>query len=105
MEPLNDRELNDLLREWEAQAAPASLAEKFFPRAAPLPWWRWLLTGSIRVPVPVGFAVAAILALAVAFAVSNRQPVARPAGTVTFADFQPVHQLRPRIIGSAYEAH
>lgn len=105
MEPLNDNELNDLLRQWKAPAAPASLAEKFFPKPAPLPWWRWLLAGSIRVPVPLGLAALVVLVLSVVFGVSNRQPAIRPAGAVTLADFQPVKQLQPRIIRSAsYEA-
>jgi hypothetical protein len=102
MEPLNDQELNNLLREWKAPPAPLSLEEKFFPRAHRGPWWRWLLRGSIRIPVPVAVAAAAILLLAVFLSVRNRPPAARPGGEVTLADFQPVKQLQPRIIRSAH---
>ena len=45
---MDDQELNRLLREWRAPDAPADLRP---PRARP--WWRWLLSGTIRVPVPV----------------------------------------------------
>jgi hypothetical protein len=105
MEPLNDKELTDLLRQWRAPAAPATLAEKFFPGAAATPRWRWFLSGSIRIPVPVGLAAVVIIVASVVFGVSNRQHVTGPAGAATLADFQPVHQLQPRIIRSSYEAH
>lgn len=51
---MDDRDLNQLLREWKAPDAPAHLRR---PRERS--WLRWLLTGTIRVPVPV--AVAALL--------------------------------------------
>jgi hypothetical protein len=105
MEPLNDNELNDLLREWKTPAAPATLAEKFFSGAVTTPRWRWFLSGSIRVPVPVGLAVIVIIIASVVFGISNRPRVTWPAGAATLADFQPVHQLQPRIIRSSYEAH
>jgi hypothetical protein len=38
MEPLNDQELNNLLREWRAPSAPPSLEEKFFPGTRRGPW-------------------------------------------------------------------
>ena len=43
---MDDRELNRLLGEWTAPHAPPDLR----PRRGP--WWRWLVTGTIRVPVP-----------------------------------------------------
>jgi hypothetical protein len=104
MEPLNDKELKDLLREWKAPAAPVSLTEKFFPGAATTSRWPWLLTGSIRVPVPVGLAVIVIIIASVVFGISNRQRVTWSVGAATLADFQPVHQLQPRILRSSYEA-
>ena len=102
MEPLNDQELNNLLREWRAPSAPPSLEEKFFPRGHRGPWWRWLLRGSIRIPVPVAAAAAAILLLAVFLSVWNRPPAGGPGGEVRLADFQPVKQLQPRIIRSSH---
>jgi hypothetical protein len=92
MEPLNDDELNQLLMQWEAPRVPAELRP-------PQSRWRWLLTGTIRVPVPAGFAVVVIMVLLVYWAVS----ASRPPRTVTLADFEPVKQLQPRIIRSQYE--
>jgi hypothetical protein len=99
MEPLDERELNQLLRRWEAPNAPSTLGERVTLRH--ISWWRWLLTGTIRVPVPVG--IAAVLALAV-WILSSRVwqpvPVAEPSGSVTLADFRPVRQLEPKIVRS-----
>ena len=92
MEPLNDDELGQLLRQWEAPRVPDSLRP-------PRQWWQWLLRGTIRVPVPVGLLVVAVMALLVYSAVS----ASRPPRTVTLADFEPVKQLQPRIIRSQYE--
>lgn len=105
MEPLNDKELNELLRRWEAPGAPASLMEKFLPRPERLPWWRWLWSGSIRVPVPIGLAVIAILLSSVFVVVNHRRTTVRKPGEVTLSDFQPVKQLQPRITRSRYEGN
>ena len=56
---MDDRELNQLLREWTAPDAPPHLG----PRRAHASRLRWLVTGTIRVPVPV--ALAALLLIAV----------------------------------------
>lgn len=58
MEPLDDKELNRLLRQWEAPAAPASLRSPIRHRRL-----RWLWSGRIQLPVPVGAAIV----IAVAF--------------------------------------
>lgn len=58
MEPLNDDELKRALRQWKAPDAPTTLERRLLPRE---PWWRWLLTGTVRVPVPALIAFAAIL--------------------------------------------
>ena len=59
MEPLNEKELNQLLRVWEAPSAPKGLRSPAgVARAA---WWRWLFTGSIRIPVPAVAAAAVVL--------------------------------------------
>jgi len=64
MQPDNNRredfELRSLLEEWEAPRTPASLEARVLdsietPRSS---WWRFLLTGYIRVPVPVACALA-----------------------------------------------
>ncbi|HEY3837663.1 MAG TPA: hypothetical protein VGL72_13875 [Bryobacteraceae bacterium] len=94
MEPLSDRELNQLLEAWEAPPAPAAIEA---PREE-VEWWRWLVRGTIRVPVPVGIAALAILLFAIFWSISSRPPRA-----VTLSDFQPVKKLQPRIIRSNYE--
>ena len=98
MEPLNDQELDAFLREWQAPLAPSSLEEKFFPSVHSAPWWRWLVNGTIRIPVPAAIAAAAILLVAVFAGIWNRRPAGPPSREVRFADVQPVNQLQPRII-------
>ena len=62
---MDDQELNRLLREWKAPDAPSHLR----PPSAPRSWWAWLVTGSIRVPVPLAAALTlALVALSVASA-------------------------------------
>jgi hypothetical protein len=105
MEPLSDNELNQLLKKWTAPDAPASLAAKVLPQRAP--WWIWLASGSIRIPVPVGLVlVIAAVILWIYSSESPRRQVDQPAtGSVSLADFQPVKQLEPRVIGRANESH
>src|SRR6187399_211776 len=68
MEPLNDKELNQLLRQWEAPAAPANLRIPVGPSRRSV--WKWLLSGSIPVPVPVGLALVIVTATVLIY--SNR---------------------------------
>jgi quercetin dioxygenase-like cupin family protein len=69
---MDDRELNRLLREWKAPDAPPHLR----PRRAPGSWLGWLVTGSIRVPVPVALVA---LFLAAFWTVSTRpEPMSTP---------------------------
>jgi hypothetical protein len=109
MEPLNENELNQLLRKWEAPAAPPTLTSRVLGKpgqsASALarslkerPWWRWLLTGTVRIPVPVAVAVAAVVVLWIYHSRPNPVPrVAQPA-TVSLADFKPVRQLQPVVV-------
>jgi hypothetical protein len=102
MEPFEDREFGDkelkeLLKHWKAPSTPPDLARGIRQRRAT--WRRWLITGSIRIPVPVGAAALVLLALwaygriaAPSFTVPEPTPV-------SFADFQPVVQLEPRVVG------
>lgn len=76
MEPLNDPELRELLREWKAPETPHSLearvsnltgetvvgSSKTSPQR---PWWDFFLRGYIRVPVPVACCVAILVIAAV----------------------------------------
>jgi hypothetical protein len=101
MEPLGDRELDELLTRWEAPRAPETLEQKvrLARRGA---WWKWLLTGSIRVPVPLTLAVAAAL-VALFIMVTERGPRRDVHPQTTVGEFQPVKRLQPRIVRSNYE--
>ena len=107
MEPLDDRELSEMLQEWKAPDAPASLRDRIWRSRQPAgqtpsrpTLWRWLLTGSIRVPVPGGVAAAILLAFWIYRSNVPSAPVEVPQGPpVTLADFQPVARLEPKIVG------
>jgi hypothetical protein len=102
MEPLDEKELSSLLREWKAPGAPAGLHRKVVARRQT--WVQWLTRGTIAIPVPV--AVLAAIAFLAVWLVVNRTPeipIAQPVGTTTLADFQPVQQLEPRIIEANQE--
>ena len=96
MDPLDENELNQLLRQWEAPAAPSSLKRRVFP--ARTSWWSWLLKGNVRVPVPVALAAALLVAIWMYHSRPATPPrVAQPA-TVSLADFKPVRQLKPIVV-------
>jgi hypothetical protein len=126
MEPLehdelSQSELTGMLQEWEAPEAPARLRAAVFPHAD-APWWRRLWHASIRVPLPVACALAAlagVLALRVPkppaptvvvrtervqVPVERERIVTRyiyrqaPSHGLTFQELRPVAELRPRII-------
>jgi hypothetical protein len=103
MEPDHDLQLRNLLREWEAPGAPPSLDERVL--GGRISWWRFLLTGQIRVPVPLGLAVvAALIAMGVVLVrdrgYSAMPPPAAEAAHAIFnlKDFRPVQEVRVRII-------
>ena len=99
MNPIDDQELSRLLREWEAPAAPLGLKHRVFQQRRP--WWRWLLTGTIRVPVPLGAAALLLLALWAYTKVSTVAPVNQPGRAVSLAEFRPVERVEPRIVGES----
>src|SRR5688500_8540104 len=123
MDPFDDRDLSHLLREWKTPAAPPTLlhgirsqglrrggpsafdeatADKSgLPGGAPSPWWRWLFAGTIRVPVPVAVAVALMLAVWAYTRLAVPTPLAESEPTVSLADFEPVPQLEPRVVGAS----
>jgi len=70
---MEDQELNRLLREWTAPDAPPGLR----PRRVPGSRLRWLVAGTIRLPVPV--ALAALLLAAVWIASTRPAPLSTPA--------------------------
>jgi hypothetical protein len=107
MEPDHDPQLHNLLREWEAPNAPPSLDERVLGR--PKSWWRFLLTGQIRVPVPIGLAIVAALIVMCVFLARGRghaavlPSAAEPAGArFNLKDFQPVQDVQVRVIRSGY---
>ena len=97
MDPFDDRDLSRLLCEWKAPDAPATLRERVIE--ARLPWWRWLFAGTIRVPVPVAVAVALLFAVWAYTRLPAPPPVTEAEPTVSLADFEPVRQLEPRVVG------
>src|SRR5689334_22673922 len=100
MEPLDDRELNKLLQQWQAPDAPPGLRAKVLPQKSQ--WWQWLTKGTIRVPVPVGIGAVLALGVFLYFLRTAEQPTpAQAAKSVSLADFQPVKQLEPRVVGRA----
>lgn len=103
MEPLNDNELRHLLRQWEAPAAPPHLERRIFRGLPKRPWYRWLLTGSVRVPVPALILLLVILAALTYVLPRNRQALPVSGREVRLSDFQPVSELKPRIIRGVYE--
>jgi hypothetical protein len=104
MEPLDDQELNAILREWQAPPAPTGLRGAVFPRAAS-PWWRRVWRAEIRIPVPLAVCLA-LLILAGLWTFSSPPPPpqpARAADVVTFRELKPVKELKPRIIRRQHE--
>ncbi len=95
MEPGDDPKLTELLREWQVPDAPPSLdARVLGPRKN---WWSFLFTGSIRVPVPVGLAIVAIVLAMGAALLRQREP--RPvSSTINLIDFRPVSDVNVRVI-------
>jgi hypothetical protein len=97
MEPLNENELNQLLRKWDAPAAPPTLTSRVLAKQQ-RSWWQWLLTGTVRIPVPVALAVAAIAAIWIYHSRPAAPPRVAQPGTVSLADFKPVRQLEPVVV-------
>ncbi len=96
----DDPKLSSLLREWQVPGAPASLEPRVLGRAPRQPWWKFLFTGSIRLPVPVGLAVAALVVVLAIFSTRPRS-AATPApapNTINLKDFQPVEDAQVRIL-------
>jgi hypothetical protein len=62
-----DAQLREVLEEWRAPQTPASLDERVLAARQPRPpqaWWRFLINGYIRVPVPVACCLAALMMFA-----------------------------------------
>jgi hypothetical protein len=94
MDPVDDPKLSELLKEWQVPGAPRSLDARVLRRDR---WWSFLLTGSIRVPVPVGLLIAAML-LVMAVAVVRRPAEKQPQSSVNLVEFRPVDDPHVRVI-------
>ena len=103
MEPLNENELRDLLRQWKAPAAPPHLERRIFGGQGGRPWYRWLLTGSIRVPVPALVLLTVMISAWMYVLLRNGQAPLVSAREVKLSDFRPVSELKPRIIRRTHE--
>jgi hypothetical protein len=75
MEPLNDDELNQLLRRWEAPAVPATLRVhvQTLPEPSRRSAWSWLWNGRVQIPVPIG--ALALVVVAAFWMYSGSEPV------------------------------
>lgn len=96
MEPTDDPKLSELLKEWRIPDAPPSLDVRVL--GAPNRWWSFLFTGSIRIPVPVGIAIAALLLVMAGALVRQRTVTSPPAASISLVDFRPVQNLHVRVI-------
>jgi hypothetical protein len=90
---MTDDELKSILQTWEAPPAPATLRTRVFRGRRN--WVQWLLSGELRVPVPVALGALCVL-LFLAYRV-----IPRP--TSSLSDFQPVDQFKPRIVRIVHE--
>lgn len=82
MDPLDDKELNQLLKKWDAPGAPASM--RVAAERARQSLWKWAWSGRIHVPVPVGAAIAfGAIAFWIYSSRTVQAPVAVPAGNAT----------------------
>jgi hypothetical protein len=104
VEPEDDPQLRSLLKEWDVPGSPLSLNARILRRR----WvgWRFFITSSIRIPVPVGVVVAIVVVGLAAVVVQDHHKVPpKPdamAGNVSLKDFRPVENANVRIIRSAY---
>lgn len=100
MEPMSDRDLDELLTGWRAPCVPESLERRVL-KANSRSWKSWLFRGRIQIPVPVAVIFICIVAVLLGF--MARSP--RPAGSriANSGDLQPVKHLEIRIVRSNYE--
>jgi hypothetical protein len=128
MEPYDDPELRNLIREW--QVPPPSKAFEERALRSRKTWWRFLLTGRISVPVPMACCLVLLIAAGawrwadlerpvpprvvvktervevpvirdrvVTKFIRNNGPVPMESShALTFHELKPVAELRPRVI-------
>jgi hypothetical protein len=97
-EPLNDDELNKLLKQWESPvSAPREMEQALLARINE-PLWRRFWTMSFRIPAPV--AAALIVSLAAWLLLATRNP--QPKASTQDAGFEPVKEWKTTIVRSSY---
>lgn len=101
---LPEGELDRLLHEWKAPLAPARLRQAVFPKPRFI-WWQRFWNISIRVPLPVACCAIVLLAGLLwkwpaiqSEAIQNRMVQREIETPAALPNFQPVRELRPRII-------
>jgi hypothetical protein len=100
MEPLDENELDRLLQQWDAPPAPGTLKRQVMSGRMPglVPWWSWLVKGTVRVPVPLALGSALLLAFWMYYSRPVSPPREAQPNTVSLTDFQPVRQLEPILV-------
>jgi len=58
----DDAQLREVLKEWRAPETPHSIESRVL--ASRRPWWRFLINGYIRVPVPLACCLAVLMLFA-----------------------------------------
>jgi hypothetical protein len=101
MEPMDDPGLKKLLREWQVEDAPRSLDERVL--SVRQPWWKLLMGGSVRVPLPVALALAVLFVVMGAALLRPRTNPPLPS-TINLADFRAVQDVQVRIMRGNHEA-
>jgi len=104
MEPLDDHELKQLLREWTSPPAPRRLGSPWTHRG-PLRGW---LTGSIAIPAPVALAALVAFLAYLAWSVAGgppaapapaAEPIEPESAVVSLSGFRTVSEVVPRRVG------
>lgn len=95
MEPFNDDELRNLLRTWQAPAAP----EYLHPPAPHQPWYVAFWAMSVRIPAPV-LALLLIAVIALQVLTQRDRPQIPPDALreIRLADFTPVSEAKPVVV-------
>ena len=113
MEPLNDKELSQILEQWKAPGAPPNLEmpRQREPKAARSAYEGWRRVSLARTTHSLCASLTrTIHSLCAWFVTGYSREAARPVATpaakpVSLTDFQPVKQLQPRVIGRANEGN
>lgn len=128
--PLDDGELDRLLKTWTVPQAPSARMRAALFASRGKPWHQYFWKASVRIPVPVAAAIVILIGLVLMYRpapappitlvrtqrvelpvvtervvtkVVFRNPPPPSAETFSLSELKPVAEFRPRIIRSAYE--